>query len=54
MSVRLVTLAGYDAISEAQCASEDMVTNGTDENGFFQNGGFDHCLNHIPSIYTDT
>ncbi|XP_009871563.1 PREDICTED: zinc finger protein GLIS1, partial [Apaloderma vittatum] len=45
---------GYDAISEAQCVSEDMVSNGTDENGFFQNGAFDHCLNHIPSIYTDT
>uniref|UniRef100_A0A663F6F3 GLIS family zinc finger 1 n=1 Tax=Aquila chrysaetos chrysaetos TaxID=223781 RepID=A0A663F6F3_AQUCH len=45
---------GYDALSEAQCVSEDMVSNGTDENGFFQNGAFDHCLNHIPSIYTDT
>ncbi|XP_046779119.1 zinc finger protein GLIS1 isoform X6 [Gallus gallus] len=45
---------GYDAISEAQCVSEDMVSNGTDENGFFQNGAFDHCLNHIPPIYTDT
>ncbi|NXG32811.1 GLIS1 protein, partial [Dromaius novaehollandiae] len=45
---------GYDAISEAQGVSEDMVSNGTDENGFFQNGAFDHCLNHIPSIYTDT
>ncbi|KFV12392.1 Zinc finger protein GLIS1, partial [Pterocles gutturalis] len=45
---------GYDAISEAQCVSEDMVSNGTDENGFFQNSAFDHCLTHIPSIYTDT
>ncbi|XP_010119798.1 PREDICTED: zinc finger protein GLIS1-like [Chlamydotis macqueenii] len=45
---------GYDAISEAQCVSEDMVSNGNDENGFFQNGAFDHCLNQIPSIYTDT
>ncbi|XP_064928176.1 zinc finger protein GLIS1 isoform X4 [Columba livia] len=45
---------GYDAITEAQCVSEDMVSNGTDDNGFFQNGTFDHCLNHIPSIYTDT
>ncbi|NXI18004.1 GLIS1 protein, partial [Irena cyanogastra] len=45
---------GYEGISEAQCASEDMVSNGTDENGFFQNSAFDHCLNHIPSIYTDT
>ncbi|KAL2301934.1 hypothetical protein Nmel_011335 [Mimus melanotis] len=46
--------AGYEGISEAQCVSEDMVSNGTDENGFFQNSAFDHCLNHIPSIYTDT
>ncbi|NXC00568.1 GLIS1 protein, partial [Orthonyx spaldingii] len=45
---------GYEGISEAQCGSEDMVSNGTDENGFFQNSAFDHCLNHIPSIYTDT
>ncbi|NXB86960.1 GLIS1 protein, partial [Vidua macroura] len=45
---------GYEGISEAQCVSEDMVSNGTDENGFFQNSAFDHCLNHIPSIYTDT
>ncbi|XP_075792123.1 zinc finger protein GLIS1 isoform X5 [Pelodiscus sinensis] len=47
-------LQGYDVISEAQCGSEEAVTNGTEENGFFQNGAFDHCLNHIPSIYTDT
>ncbi|NWZ34045.1 GLIS1 protein, partial [Brachypodius atriceps] len=45
---------GYEGISDAQCVSEDMVSNGTDENGFFQNSAFDHCLNHIPSIYTDT
>ncbi|NXN10753.1 GLIS1 protein, partial [Indicator maculatus] len=45
---------GYEAVSEAQCVAEDMVSNGTDENGFFQNSAFDHCLNHIPSIYTDT
>ncbi|NXB69456.1 GLIS1 protein, partial [Donacobius atricapilla] len=45
---------GYEGISEAQCVSEDMVSSGTDENGFFQNSAFDHCLNHIPSIYTDT
>ncbi|NXG02699.1 GLIS1 protein, partial [Sakesphorus luctuosus] len=45
---------GYDTAPEAQCVSEDIVSNGTDENGFFQNGAFDHCLNHIPSIYTDT
>ncbi|NWS22102.1 GLIS1 protein, partial [Pachyramphus minor] len=45
---------GYDTVPEAQCVSEDLVSSGTDENGFFQNGAFDHCLNHIPSIYTDT
>uniref|UniRef100_A0A8C3TK12 GLIS family zinc finger 1 n=1 Tax=Catharus ustulatus TaxID=91951 RepID=A0A8C3TK12_CATUS len=45
---------GYEGISEAQCVSEDMVSSGTDENGFFQTSAFDHCLNHIPSIYTDT
>ncbi|NWW31244.1 GLIS1 protein, partial [Panurus biarmicus] len=45
---------GYEGLSEAQCVSEDMVSSGTDENGFFQNSAFDHCLNHIPSIYTDT
>ncbi|NWJ08528.1 GLIS1 protein, partial [Crypturellus undulatus] len=45
---------GYEAVSEAPCAAEELVSNGTDESGFFQNGAFDHCLNHIPSIYTDT
>ncbi|NWS26600.1 GLIS1 protein, partial [Polioptila caerulea] len=45
---------GYEGISEAPCVSEDMVSSGTDESGFFQNSAFDHCLNHIPSIYTDT
>ncbi|KAF4797208.1 zinc finger protein [Turdus rufiventris] len=45
---------GYEGISEAQCVSEDMVSSGTDENVFFQTSAFDHCLNHIPSIYTDT
>ncbi|XP_014454129.3 zinc finger protein GLIS1 isoform X3 [Alligator mississippiensis] len=45
---------GYDAISEAQCVSEEGVNSGPEENGFFPNGAFDHCLNHIPSIYTDT
>ncbi|XP_010180073.1 PREDICTED: zinc finger protein GLIS1, partial [Mesitornis unicolor] len=45
---------GYDAVPEAPCVSEDLVSSGTDDNGFFQNGAFDHCLNHIPSIYTDT
>lgn len=47
-------LPGYEGISEAQCVSEDMVSSGTDENVFFQTSAFDHCLNHIPSIYTDT
>uniref|UniRef100_A0A8C6ZYI5 GLIS family zinc finger 1 n=1 Tax=Nothoprocta perdicaria TaxID=30464 RepID=A0A8C6ZYI5_NOTPE len=45
---------GYEAVSEAPCAPEDLVSSGPEENGFFQNGAFDHCLNHIPSIYTDT
>ncbi|NXA31640.1 GLIS1 protein, partial [Eudromia elegans] len=45
---------GYEAVSEAPCAAEDLVSSGTEESGFFQNGAFDHCLNHIPSIYTDT
>ncbi|KAJ1170285.1 hypothetical protein NDU88_002164 [Pleurodeles waltl] len=45
---------GYGIISEAQCVSEDGVTNATEENGFFQNGAFDNCLTHIPSIYNDT
>ncbi|XP_053104182.1 zinc finger protein GLIS1 isoform X2 [Hemicordylus capensis] len=46
---------GYEVISEAQCVSEEVVINGTEENnGFFPNGTFEHCLNHIPPIYTDT
>nr|XP_056700390.1 zinc finger protein GLIS1 [Euleptes europaea] len=46
---------GYEVISEAQCVSEEVVINGAEENnGFFQNGTFDHCFNHIPPIYTDT
>ncbi|XP_061489009.1 zinc finger protein GLIS1 isoform X2 [Rhineura floridana] len=50
-----VASTGYEVISEAQCVSEEVVLNGTEENnGFFQNGTFDHCLNHIPPIYTDT
>ncbi|XP_062994887.1 zinc finger protein GLIS1 [Elgaria multicarinata webbii] len=48
-----VASTGYEVISEAQCISEEVI-NGTEENGFFQNGTFDHCLNHIPPIYTDT
>ncbi|KAJ7332701.1 hypothetical protein JRQ81_014881 [Phrynocephalus forsythii] len=50
-----VTSTGYDVISEAQCISEEEIINGQEENnGFFQNSTFDHCLNHIPPIYTDT
>ncbi|XP_070795635.1 zinc finger protein GLIS1 [Pituophis catenifer annectens] len=49
-----VASTGYEVISEAECISEEVI-NGTEENsGFFQNGTFDHCLNHIPPIYTDT
>ncbi|KAM9685442.1 zinc finger protein GLIS1-like [Trichechus inunguis] len=33
---------------------EDMVSSGPEDCGFFPNGAFDHCLSHIPSIYTDT
>ncbi|XP_060132882.1 zinc finger protein GLIS1 [Zootoca vivipara] len=50
-----IASTGYEVISESQCVSEEVVINGTEENnGFFQNGTFDHCLNHIPPIYTDT
>ncbi|XP_042320862.1 zinc finger protein GLIS1 isoform X2 [Sceloporus undulatus] len=50
-----VASTGYEVITEAQCISEEEVINGTEENnGFFQNGTFDHCLNHIPPIYADT
>ncbi|XP_076992533.1 zinc finger protein GLIS1 isoform X1 [Tamandua tetradactyla] len=34
--------------------SEDVVSSGPEDCGFFPNGAFDHCLSHIPSIYTDT
>ncbi|XP_030063572.1 zinc finger protein GLIS1 isoform X2 [Microcaecilia unicolor] len=40
-------------ICEAQCVAEDVITNGAEENGFFHNGAFDHCLNHIAPIYAD-
>nr|XP_003411120.1 zinc finger protein GLIS1 [Loxodonta africana] len=33
---------------------EDMVSSGPEDCSFFPNGAFDHCLSHIPSIYTDT
>uniref|UniRef100_G1QTJ6 GLIS family zinc finger 1 n=1 Tax=Nomascus leucogenys TaxID=61853 RepID=G1QTJ6_NOMLE len=52
---------GYEALAEASCPtalpqqpSEDVVSSGPEDCGFFPNGGFDHCLGHIPSIYTDT
>ncbi|XP_072853740.2 zinc finger protein GLIS1 isoform X2 [Pogona vitticeps] len=50
-----VTSTGYDVVSEAPCISEEVVVNGPEENNaFFQNSTFDHYLNHIPPIYTDT
>ncbi|XP_039094711.1 zinc finger protein GLIS1 isoform X1 [Hyaena hyaena] len=52
---------GYEALAEAPCPSalppqpsEDIVSSGPEDCGFFPNGAFDHCLSHIPSIYTDT
>ncbi|EPY84581.1 hypothetical protein CB1_000466027 [Camelus ferus] len=52
---------GYEALAEAPCPaalpqqpSEDVVSSGPEDCGFFPNGAFDHCLSHIPSIYTDT
>ncbi|XP_063568426.1 zinc finger protein GLIS1 isoform X3 [Pongo abelii] len=52
---------GYEALAEASCPtalpqqpSEDVVSSGPEDCGFFPNGAFDHCLGHIPSIYTDT
>ncbi|XP_042637597.1 zinc finger protein GLIS1 [Orycteropus afer afer] len=52
---------GYEALAEAPCPtalppqpSENMVSSGPEDCGFFPNGAFDHCLSHIPSIYTDT
>ncbi|XP_034497157.1 zinc finger protein GLIS1-like [Ailuropoda melanoleuca] len=51
---------GYEALAEAPCPtalppqpSEDMVSSGPEDSNFFPNGAFDHCLSHIPSIYTD-
>ncbi|VTJ67725.1 Hypothetical predicted protein [Marmota monax] len=53
--------SGYEALAEAPCPtalplqpSEDVVPSGPEDCGFFPNGAFDHCLSHIPSIYTDT
>ncbi|XP_006839849.1 PREDICTED: zinc finger protein GLIS1 [Chrysochloris asiatica] len=52
---------GYEALAEATCPTvlppqppEDVVPSGPEDCGFFPNGAFDHCLSHIPSIYTDT
>uniref|UniRef100_A0ABI7Y570 C2H2-type domain-containing protein n=1 Tax=Felis catus TaxID=9685 RepID=A0ABI7Y570_FELCA len=52
---------GYEALAEAPCPtalppqpSEDIVSSGPEDCGFFPNGAFDHCLSHIPSIYADT
>ncbi|XP_077929250.1 zinc finger protein GLIS1 isoform X3 [Halichoerus grypus] len=52
---------GYEALAEAPCPTalppqppEDMVSSGPEDCSFFPNGPFDHCLSHIPSIYTDT
>ncbi|XP_011368820.1 zinc finger protein GLIS1 [Pteropus vampyrus] len=52
---------GYEALAEAPCPtalppqpSEDIVSSGPEDCSFFPNGAFDHCLSHIPSIYTDT
>ncbi|XP_049992289.1 zinc finger protein GLIS1 isoform X1 [Alexandromys fortis] len=52
---------GYEALAETPCPtalqpqpSEDLVSSGPEDCGFFPNGAFDHCLSHIPSIYTDT
>ncbi|XP_051713706.2 zinc finger protein GLIS1 isoform X2 [Oryctolagus cuniculus] len=52
---------GYEALAEAPCPTvlppqptEEVVSGGPEDCGFFPNGAFDHCLSHIPSIYTDT
>ena len=54
------TSTGYEALAGAPCPttlpaqpSEDVVS-GPEDCGFFPNGAFEHCLSHIPSIYTDT
>ncbi|XP_073936157.1 zinc finger protein GLIS1 isoform X3 [Castor canadensis] len=53
--------SGYEALTEAPCPtalppqpSEDVVSSGPEDCSFFPNGAFDHCLSHIPPIYTDT
>nr|AEZ55698.1 Gli-like transcription factor [Mus musculus] len=52
---------GYETLAETPCPpalqpqpAEDLVPSGPEDCGFFPNGAFDHCLSHIPSIYTDT
>ena len=52
---------GYEALVEAPGPtalppqpSADVVPGGPEDCSFFPNGAFDHCLSHIPSIYTDT
>ncbi|XP_072586968.1 zinc finger protein GLIS1 isoform X1 [Vulpes vulpes] len=52
---------GYEALADAPCPtalppqpSEDIASSGPEDCSFFPNGAFDHCLSHIPSIYTDT
>ncbi|KAM5247415.1 zinc finger protein GLIS1 isoform 2-T2 [Ctenodactylus gundi] len=53
--------AGFEALAEAPCPtalptqpSEHVAPSGPEDCSFFPNGAFDHCLSHIPSIYTDT
>lgn len=51
---------GYEALAEAPCPTTlppqppEDVSSGPEDCSFFPNGAFDHCLSHIPSIYTDT
>ncbi|XP_036767052.2 zinc finger protein GLIS1 isoform X1 [Manis pentadactyla] len=52
---------GYEALADAPCPTTlppqppaDIASSGPEDCSFFPNGAFDHCLSHIPSIYTDT
>uniref|UniRef100_H3AVX8 GLIS family zinc finger 1 n=1 Tax=Latimeria chalumnae TaxID=7897 RepID=H3AVX8_LATCH len=45
---------GYDIVPETQCVPGEVMSSGSEENGFFQNGAFDRCLSQISSIYTET
>ncbi|XP_058993064.1 zinc finger protein GLIS1 isoform X1 [Mustela lutreola] len=47
-----LSATGYEALPPQP--SEDMASSGPEDCSFFPNGAFDHCLSHIPSIYTDT